>query len=95
MTLAKKRIMVALILVGCASLFINTSTHSHEFRPGHLQLTEVNEEETKYHVIWKKPILLNTTVELDPIFSDECQVNDFAPPQVGNVALIYHWELNL
>ena len=94
MTLTIKRIMVALAVVGCSSLFINTYTHSHEFRPGHLQLTEVNEGETKYHVIWKKPILLNTTVELDPIFSDECQVNDFAPPQVGNVALIYHWKLN-
>ena len=86
--------MVALAVVGCSSLLINTYTHSHEFRPGHLQLTEVNEGETKYHVIWKKPILLNTTVELDPIFSDECQVNDFAPPQVGNVALIYHWKLS-
>ena len=94
MTLAIKRIMLALTVVGCTSLFINTYTHSHEFRPGHLQLTEVNEGVTKYHVIWKKPILLNTTVELDPIFSDECQVSDFAPPQVGNVALIYHWKLD-
>ena len=78
MTLTIKRIMVALTLVGCSLLFISTFTHSHEFRPGHLQLIEVNEGETKYHVIWKKPILLNTTVELDPIFSDECQVSDFA-----------------
>ena len=70
------------------------SAQAHEFRPGHLQLIEVDEGTTKYHVIWKKPILLNTTVQLDPTFPDDCRVTDIAPPQVGNVALIYYWRTN-
>jgi hydrogenase/urease accessory protein HupE len=64
---------------------------AHEFRPGHLQIVEVEEASAQFHVIWKKPILLNTSVELDPIFSDECTFTDVAPPKVGTVALIYHW----
>jgi len=66
-------------------------TSAHEFRPGHLQILEVEEPFAKYHVIWKQPILLNTSAELDPIFEEECKLTDVAPPKVGNVALIYHW----
>ena len=80
------------LLVSCFfCIAIGDHVYAHEFRPGHLQLIEVDEESTKYHVIWKKPILLNTNVELDPIFSEECAVTDVAPPKVGNVALVFHW----
>ncbi len=80
------------LLAGCfCSAGIGNYAFAHEFRPGHMQLIEVDEGATRYHVIWKEPILLNTTVKLDPIFSAECAISDVAPPKVGNVALIYHW----
>ena len=85
------RLFVTLVVASLLSPALTTNAYAHEFRPGHLQLIEVDEESTRYHVIWKKPILLNTNVELDPIFSEECLVTDVAPPEVGNVALIFHW----
>ena len=81
-------------LLGLGVLFFSwlpSLASAHEFRPGHLQILEVEEPSSKFHVIWKKPILLNTSVELDPIFAQECTLTDVAPPKVGNVALIYHW----
>ena len=81
-----------LLLAGCfCSAGIGNYAFAHEFRPGHMQLIEVNEGSSRYHVIWKEPILLNTSVKLDPVFSAECAMSDVAPPKVGNVALIYHW----
>ena len=85
------RLFLALVVTSLLSPALTKNAYAHEFRPGHLQLIEVDEESTRYHVIWKKPILLNTNVELDPIFSEECLVTDVAPPEVGNVALIFHW----
>lgn len=85
------RLFIGLVFASLLSPALTTNAYAHEFRPGHLQLIEVDEESTSYHVIWKKPILLNTNVELDPIFSEECLVTDVAPPEVGNVALIFHW----
>ena len=85
------RLLVTLVVASLLSPALSKNAYAHEFRPGHLQLIEVDEESTSYHVIWKKPILLNTNVELDPIFSEECLVTDVAPPEVGNVALIFHW----
>ena len=64
---------------------------AHEFRPGHLQLVESSETSASYHVIWKKPVLLNTNIELAPVFPDECRFSDVAPPKFGNAAIIYHW----
>jgi hypothetical protein len=83
------------MVIGCFfAIAIGNSAQAHEFRPGHLQLIEVEEESTNYHIIWKKPILLNTNVELTPIFPGECTVTDVAPPKVGNVALVFHWRTN-
>lgn len=64
---------------------------AHEFRPGHLQLVESAEASERYHVIWKKPVLLNTNIELEPVFPDECRFSDVAPPKFGNAAIVYHW----
>ena len=64
---------------------------AHEFRPGHLQLVESAEASERYHVIWKEPLLLNTNIELEPVFPDECRFSDVAPPKFGNAAIIYHW----
>ena len=63
-------VLISLLLTAMSCNF--NSAQAHEFRPGHLQLIEVDEGTTKYHVIWKKPILLNTTVQLDPVFPEDC-----------------------
>ncbi len=90
--------MARITITLAASIFfsavLSNFVQAHEFRPGHLQIIEVGEKSARYHVIWKKPILLNTNVELDPIFSEDCAVSDVAPPKVGNVALIFHWRTN-
>ena len=82
-----------LLLISSYSFFAG-ELFAHEFRPGHLQLIEVDEQDTHYQIIWKKPILLNTNVELTPVFPEFCQVTDEVPPKVGNVAIIYRWRTN-
>ena len=82
-----------LLLISSYSFFAG-ELFAHEFRPGHLQLIEFDEQDTRYQIIWKKPILLNTNVELTPVFPEFCQVTDVVPPKVGNVAIIYHWRTN-
>lgn len=88
------RLLLTVIISSLCWLASCGNAQAHEFRPGHLQLKEVDEETTRYYVLWKKPILLNTTVELTPQFAPECKITNVAPPKVGNVALIYHWKTN-
>ncbi len=66
--------------------------YAHEIRPGYLQLTEVDEASTRYHILWKQPVLQNTPVPIEPVFSEECELTDLAPPEVASAALIYHWQ---
>lgn len=82
-----------LLIINSFALF-SGELLAHEFRPGHLQLIEVDEQDSRFQIIWKKPILVNTSVELTPIFPADCQVTDVVPPKVGNVAIIYHWRAN-
>ena len=82
-----------LLIINSFALF-SGELLAHEFRPGHLQLIEIDDHNNSYQIIWKKPILVNTTVELTPIFPADCQVTDVVPPKVGNVAIIYHWRAN-
>ena len=65
---------------------------AHEVRPAYLQLTEVDEGATKYHVLWKQPIVQNRRLPIDPVFTEECAMSDLAAPEVTTVALIYYWK---
>lgn len=85
----RARLLLFVVVLG--SVGIENYAFAHEFRPGHMQLIEVDEGSPGYQVIWKEPILLNTTVKLNPVFSADCIMTNVAPPKVGNVALIYHW----
>ena len=79
----------------CVALFVfcwaASLSLAHEFRPGHLRLIEVEETAARYHVVWKKPLLTNTNLELVPSFSKVCNFTEVKPPLLGNVALTYHW----
>lgn len=80
-----------LLAYSLCSACVGNNAFAHEFRPGHMQIIEVDERSSRYHVIWKEPILANTTVQLSPVFPAECTMSDVTLPKVGNVALIYHW----
>ena len=73
-----------------STLFANTVL-AHEVRPAYLQLTEVDEGATKYHVLWKQPIMQNRRLPIDPVFTEDCVMSDLAPPEVTSAALLYHW----
>ena len=79
----------------CVALFVlcwaASLSSAHEFRPGHLRLIEVEETAARFHVIWKKPLLTNTNLELVPSFSKVCKFTEVKPPLLGNVALTYYW----
>ena len=61
-------------------------------RPAYLQLTEVDEGATQYHVLWKQPIVQNRRLPIDPVFTEDCAMSDLAPPEVTTAALIYYWQ---
>ncbi len=73
-----------------STLFANIVL-AHEVRPAYLQLTEVDEGATKYHVLWKQPIMQNRRLPIDPVFTEDCVMSDLAPPEVTSAALLYHW----
>ncbi len=70
-----------------------TAVHAHEVRPAYLQLTEVTlSEGSGYHILWKQPIVQDRRLPIDPVFPENCEVTDLAPPEVTPAALLYHWQ---
>ena len=79
------------LLTALISTLVANTVLAHEVRPAYLQLTEVNEGATKYHVLWKQPIMQNRRLPIDPVFTEDCVMSDLAPPEVTSAALLYHW----
>lgn len=79
--------LIGIVLSLCGAL-----VHAHEVRPAYLQLTEVDSEHARYHVLWKQPIVQDRRLPIDPVFPDHCEVTDLAPPEVTSAALLYHWQ---
>jgi hypothetical protein len=79
-------------LIAITFLFLGTLAHAHEVRPAYLQLTEVDSENVRYHVLWKQPIVQNRRLPIDPVFPERCELSDLAPPEVTSAALLYHWQ---
>lgn len=79
-------------LIAITFLFLGTLAHAHEVRPAYLQLTEVDSENVRYHVLWKQPIVQNRRLPIDPVFPEHCELSDLAPPEVTSAALLYHWQ---
>ena len=80
------------VLAALLSLLFCQTAHAHEVRPAYLQLTEVDEGATQYHVLWKQPIVQNRRLPIDPVFTEDCAMSDLAPPEVTTAALIYYWQ---
>ena len=59
-------------LLGLLSLVFSSLGHAPEVRPAYLQLTEVAEGATQYHVLWKQPIVQNRRLPIDPVFTEDC-----------------------
>ena len=79
------------LLTALISTLVANTVLAHEVRPAYLQLTEVDEGATKYHVLWKQPIMQNRRLPIDPVFTEDCVMSDLAPPEVTSAALLYHW----
>ena len=79
------------LLTALISTLVTNTVLAHEVRPAYLQLTEVDEGATKYHVLWKQPIMQNRRLPIDPVFTEDCVMSDLAPPEVISAALLYHW----
>ena len=79
------------LLTALISTLAANTVLAHEVRPAYLQLTEVDEGATKYHVLWKQPIMQNRRLPIDPVFTEDCVMSDLAPPEVTSAALLYHW----
>ena len=79
------------LLTALISMLVANIVLAHEVRPAYLQLTEVDEGATKYHVLWKQPIMQNRRLPIDPVFTEDCVMSDLAPPEVTSAALLYHW----
>ena len=61
---------VAVCLFFVAEVILGNFAIAHEIRPAYLQLTEVSDDETKYHILWKQPVVQNRRLPVDPVFSN-------------------------
>ena len=43
-------------------------------------------------MLWKQPVFQGKRVPIEPVFAPECAVTDAAPPEVGSVAFLFHWQ---
>ena len=73
------------------ALFVGIQAHAHEVRPAYLEIKAVDENPVRYEILWKQPIVQNARLPIDPVFPDECELKDLAPPEVTPSALIYYW----
>ena len=83
-------------VAGClffvAEVILGNFAIAHEIRPAYLQLTEVSDDETKYHILWKQPVVQNRRLPVDPVFSNECELFDLSAPEVTSAAILYNWQ---
>ncbi|NKB97295.1 MAG: HupE/UreJ family protein [Pseudomonadales bacterium] len=86
--------VVWILIVGLGASALAPSVYAHEVRPAYLQLTEVElaQDTTGYHILWKQPIVQDRRLPIDPVFPENCEVTDLAPPEVAAAALLYHWQ---
>ena len=76
------------------SLFLfSLAVESHEVRPAYLQIDEIETQSDKslYQILWKQPVVQNRRLPLNPIFPENCEVNDRLPIEITNGALLHHW----
>ena len=76
------------------SLFLfSLAVESHEVRPAYLQIDEIEtqSDQSLYQILWKQPVVQNRRLPLNPIFPENCEVNDRLPIEITNGALLHHW----
>ena len=76
------------------SLFlISFPAVSHEVRPAYLQIDEIKtqDDQSLYQILWKQPVVQNRRLPLNPIFPENCELNDRLPIEITNGALLHHW----
>ncbi len=69
-----KRILTVLFFV--LSLLIVQKAHAHEVRPGSLKITETTPD--LFEAVWKQPILSGKRLKLDPVFPEDCKINEIS-----------------
>ena len=62
---------------------------AHELRPAYLQMTQVYDG---FHILWKQPVVQNAPLSIEPVFADDCEITELAPPEVSSVAWHHHWQ---
>ena len=81
-----KVLFLSLFLISFAAL-------SHEVRPAYLQIDEIKtqDHQSLYQILWKQPVVQNRRLPLNPIFPENCELNDRLPIEITNGALLHHW----
>ena len=79
---------LATVVVAHLALLVGMA-HAHEIRPAYLHIVEVADHE--FHVLWKQPIVQNVPQAIEPIFPDECELTDRAPPEITGAFKLFSW----
>ena len=72
------RQIITLLATGCCLLAISLGTHAHPLAPGLLALVEV--EQGRFQALWKLPNRTADSGQLQPLFPDNCRVDDVQAP---------------
>ena len=80
--------LLGVLLAICAA----GSADAHELRPAYLELTEVEQANVRYKVLWKQPVLQNEPLAVMPEFSGACPLTELSHPEVTSAAILHQWQ---
>ena len=87
--------MLATVLLS----FYGGNLHADEVRPAYLEIVDVSDSQDtdnpiSFEVLWKQPIVENRRLPIEPIFPNDCQMQEVGPPSITSSALTHRWQTN-
>ena len=85
--------MLATVLLS----FYGGNLHADEVRPAYLEIVDVSDSQDtdnpiSFEVLWKQPIVENRRLPIEPIFPNDCQMQEVGPPSITSSALTHRWQ---
>jgi len=67
------------------------AAHAHRFAPSLLKITETAGQH--YNVVWKTPTQATSSIPMQPVWPESCEVLVASPAQIEGTGKVYSWQL--
>ncbi len=85
------RLVLRLLTGMVLSLVLAQVAQAHRFAPSLLKVTEISDQ--LYNVVWKTPAQGTSSVPLQPVWPDSCEITNSSPPQVEGTGVVNSWQM--